>query len=107
MSYGALGCLAWVALSGAPIVFDFGWPYIASWAWLTIFGSIIAFGSYLTLLGRIGAGRAGYIGVMVPVIALIVSALFENYRWAPATWAGIALAVAGNFVAMGRIPGKA
>lgn len=61
----------------------------------------VAFGAYLTLLGRIGAGRAGYIGVMVPVIAPIISALFENYRWSPATWAGIALAVAGNFVAMG------
>lgn len=102
MTYGALGCLAWVALSGTPIVFDTGWPYIASWAWLTIFGSIIAFASYLTLLGRIGTGPSGYIGVMVPVIALILSAAFEGYRWTPATWTGIALAVTGNFVAMGR-----
>lgn len=101
MGYGAIGCLAWVVLSGTPIAFDFRWPYVASLAWLTIFGSIIAFGAYLTLLGRIGAGRAGYIGVMVPVIALIISAAFEGYRWTPATWAGIALAVAGNFVAMG------
>jgi drug/metabolite transporter (DMT)-like permease len=107
MGYGAIGCLAWVVLSGTPIVFDPGLPYVASWAWLTIFGSIIAFGAYLTLLGRIGAGRAGYIGVMVPVIALIISALFEGYRWTPVTWAGMALAVAGNFVAMGRSRRKA
>lgn len=101
MTYGAIGCSAWVLLTGTPIAFDFRPGYILSWAWLTLFGSIIAFGAYLTLLGRIGAGRAGYIGVMVPVIALIISAWFENYRWSPATWAGIALAVAGNFVAMG------
>jgi drug/metabolite transporter (DMT)-like permease len=41
-----------------------------------------------TLLGRIGAGRTGYIGVMVPVIALIVSALFEGFQWQLATWLG-------------------
>lgn len=101
MTYGAIGCSAWVLLAGAPIAFDLRPGYVLSWAWLTIFGSIIAFGAYLTLLVRIGAGRAGYIGVMVPVIALIISALFEGYRWAPATWAGIVLAVAGNFVALG------
>lgn len=100
MTYGAIGCTAWVLLSGTPIAFDVRIGYILSWAWLTIFGSIIAFGSYLTLLGRIGTGRAGYIGVMVPVIALIISAFFENYRWTLATWIGIGLAVAGNFVAM-------
>lgn len=101
MTYGAIGCTAWVLLTGTPIAFDFRPGYVLSWAWLTVFGSIVAFGSYLTLLTRLGAGRAGYIGVMVPVIALIISALFEGYRWAPATWAGIALAVAGNFVALG------
>lgn len=101
MTYGAIGCSAWVLLTGTPIVFDFRPGYVLSWAWLTIFGSIVAFACYLTLLGRIGTGRAGYIGVMVPVIALIISALFEGYRWAPATWIGIALAVAGNFVALG------
>jgi drug/metabolite transporter (DMT)-like permease len=106
MTYGAIGCSTWVLLTGTPIAFDFRPGYVLSWAWLTIFGSIIAFGAYLTLLVRIGAGRAGYIGVMVPVIALIISALFENYRWSPATWAGIALAVAGNFVAMGSYARK-
>jgi drug/metabolite transporter (DMT)-like permease len=103
MTYGAIGCSAWVLLTGTPIAFDLRPGYVLSWAWLTIFGSIIAFGAYLTLLIRIGAGRAGYIGVMVPVIALIISALFEGYRWAPATWAGIVLAVAGNFVALGGL----
>jgi len=102
MTYGALGCLAWIALTRTPIAFDFGLGYVLSGAWLTVFGSIIAFGCYLTLLGRIGAGRAGYIGVMVPVIALVISAAFEGYRWTPATWAGIALAVIGNFVALGQ-----
>ncbi len=107
MTYGALGCVTWVLVSGTPVAFDFGWRYIAAMAWLTIFGSIVAFGCYLTLLARIGIGRAGYIGVMVPIIALVISAAFEGYRWTPSTWAGIALAVTGNFVALGRLRRRA
>ena len=60
--------------------------------------SIVAFAAYLTLLGRIGAARAGYIGVMVPIVALVISAAFESFRWHALTWLGIAVSVAGNVV---------
>jgi drug/metabolite transporter (DMT)-like permease len=37
---------------------------------------------------------------MSTVVALIVSALFEGYDWRAATVVGIALAVAGNVLAL-------
>jgi drug/metabolite transporter (DMT)-like permease len=52
----------------------------------------------LTLLKRIGAARAGYTGVMIPIVALVISALFESFRWHPLTWIGIAISFAGNVV---------
>jgi drug/metabolite transporter (DMT)-like permease len=65
-----------------------------------VLGSIIAFGAYLTLLKRVGAARAGYIGVMVPIVALFVSAAFEGFQWHALTWIGIAISVAGNVIVL-------
>jgi len=43
-----------------------------------VFGSIFAFIFYLKLLEKVGPGRAGYVGVVMPVIALLISTIFEN-----------------------------
>jgi len=67
-----------------------------------VFGSVLAFAAFLTLLGRIGAARSGYIGVMVPIVALVISALFEGFRWHALTWVGIAVSVAGNVIILRR-----
>lgn len=75
-------------------------PYLLSLGYLALFGSIAAFLCYFTLLGRIGPGRAGYVAIMTPVVALIVSTLFEDYHWTPAGIAGLGLAVAGNLLVM-------
>jgi drug/metabolite transporter (DMT)-like permease len=56
-------------------VFEQSMPYIVSLAYLAVFGSIVGFGTYLTLLGRIGASVAGYAMVMFPVVAIGVSIL--------------------------------
>gem|GEM_PF-5105666 len=53
--------------------------YIGSMIYLAVFGYIIAFTSYLTLLGKIGADRAAYVMLVFPIIALILSTLFEDY----------------------------
>lgn len=75
-------------------------PAVLGWwlslAWLAVAGSVLAFAAFLTLQQRIGAGRAATIGVMTPVVALAVSALFEGYRPTLLTALGIALAVLGN-----------
>jgi drug/metabolite transporter (DMT)-like permease len=80
MFYGAI-LTSFVALaSGHEFNFDATFTYISSLAYLAIFGSVIAFGAYLTLLGRIGAHKAGYVTVMFPVVAVILSVVFEGMR---------------------------
>jgi drug/metabolite transporter (DMT)-like permease len=98
MLYGALFSLAWGLAGGKALSFEPTAAYVLSLLYLTIFGSIIAFAGYLTLLKRIGAARSGYIGVMVPIVALVISAAFESFRWHALTWVGIAVSVAGNIV---------
>ena len=102
MAYGGALTLAFALARGHEPVFDLSTPYIASFAFLVLLGSIVAFGSYLTLLGRIGADRAAYAMVLFPVIALAVSTVFEGYRWTASGLAGAGLVMAGNLVVLGR-----
>lgn len=107
MMYGAIltGILAIV--DGQPFVFDASPGYVVSLGYLAVFGSIIAFGAYLTLLGRIGAHKAGYAMVMFPVVALILSALFEGLHIDASVIAGTLLVLAGNvFVLRSRGRGR-
>jgi drug/metabolite transporter (DMT)-like permease len=96
MFYGAV-FTGIVAISNGH-AFEFEWTaaYIGSLAYLTVFGSIVAFGAYLTLLGRIGAHKAGYAMVMFPVVALVMSALFEGLEIDTTTVIGTLLVLAGN-----------
>ena len=100
MLYGSLFSLAVTLALGGKLQFEATPAYVASLLYLTILGSIVAFGAYLTLLERVGAARAGYIGVMVPIMALVVSAAFEGFRWHLLTGVGIAVSVAGNILVL-------
>jgi len=96
MLYGAL-CVALFALvTRQHYVFDWSPRYLLSLAYLAVFGSSLAFGAFLALLGRIGADRAGYVTVAIPIVALLLSALFEGLRWHMSLVLGILLCVAGN-----------
>jgi drug/metabolite transporter (DMT)-like permease len=98
MLYGALFSLAIAIALGKPLGFEATPAYVLSLLYLSVLGSVAAFAAYLTLLERIGAARSGYIGVMVPIVALVISAAFEGFRWHALTWAGIAVSVLGNVI---------
>jgi drug/metabolite transporter (DMT)-like permease len=100
MLYGAMLALVIAFATGKSLAFEATPAYIASLLYLALLGSVLAFGAYLTLLKRIGVARSGYIGVMVPIVALLVSAAFEGFRWHPLTWVGIAISVAGNVLVL-------
>ncbi|MDH3716107.1 MAG: hypothetical protein OET44_19930 [Gammaproteobacteria bacterium] len=58
----------------------------------------MAFGNYLTLLGRLGAGRTAYATVVFPIVALAISTAFEGYTWRPASLCGVLLVLLGNLL---------
>jgi drug/metabolite transporter (DMT)-like permease len=101
MAYGALGLAVIAALRGTPVAFDPRWPYVLSLLYLSLAGTSLAFGLYLALIKRVGASRAAYSSVLFPVVALVVSTLFESYRWTLPAVIGLAVLVAGNALALG------
>jgi drug/metabolite transporter (DMT)-like permease len=102
MGYGALWMMVVIWFKGIHLQFDTSYPYVISLVYLSIFGSIFAFGCYLTLLGRIGASRAAYALVMVPIVALGVSTIFEDFIWEPHVFAGIGLTILGNVIILAK-----
>jgi drug/metabolite transporter (DMT)-like permease len=98
MFYGALLMLLLVFITKTPLSFDASYKYIGSLIYLAVFGSIIAFYSYLTLLGKIGADRAAYVTLVFPIIALLLSTFFEEYTWSLFALLGVALITFGNFL---------
>jgi drug/metabolite transporter (DMT)-like permease len=100
MAYGAVVAGLAALAQGETWTFDTSAGYLLSLAYLAVFGSVIAFGAYLTLLRRIGATLAAYTAVATPVIALLLSTLFEGYRWTWVSAMGVVLAIAGNALAL-------
>ena len=102
MLYGAAFMCLLALLRGAEWSFDTSVSYLVSLIYLAVFGSVIGFGSYLTLLGRIGLDRAAYVTVLFPIIALILSTIFENMQWGFAQLTGVMLVILGNVVVLAR-----
>ena len=102
MLYGSLLTAAYAALVGRRFTWDPAPGYLASLVYLAVLGSVVAFVTYLTLVKRIGAGRAGYSSVVIPVIAMGTSTVFEGYRWTALALLGMALVVAGNVLVLRR-----
>ncbi|MFA7588154.1 MAG: EamA family transporter, partial [Novosphingobium sp.] len=89
---------AW-AVSGPPVL-DPRPQYLAGIAYLAIAGSVVAFPLYFSLIRHLGAGRAAYNGVAVPVVAMALSTLFEGYRWSALAAGGAILAMSGLLIAL-------
>jgi len=96
MVYGALAATVVGAARSAPFVVPMAGTWWIAFAYLVLAGSILTFACFLTLQDRIGPGPTGTIGVMTPLIALLVSMVFEGFRAETLTLVGIVLAVLGN-----------
>lgn len=102
MMYGAGFVAFYAAFAGDRFSFDWSFPYVASLLYLALFGSVLAFGAYLTLMKRIGADRASYTAVAIPVVALVLSTLFEHIDWQAPMLLGVGLCLAGNVLMLAR-----
>jgi len=102
MTYGALFMFGVALIDGQPLIFDTSLLYVGSLLYLALFGSVFAFGFYLTLLGRIGADKAAYATVLFPLIALGLSTVFEGYQWSATAIIGMVLVLFGNILVLSR-----
>ncbi|MBL0431832.1 EamA family transporter [Aeromonas hydrophila] len=98
MVYGVVLLLGWVTLLGQQLVIPTDAHYLAAMVYLALFGSVIAFTAYLTLVGRIGASKASYATVLFPLVALTLSTFYEGFVWQPVSVVGVMISLLGNLV---------
>ena len=100
MLYGTLidAALA-LAFEGPPVI-PTSQVYWLGTAWLAIVGSVVTFPIYYDLVRKLGAGRAAYNGVLVVVIAMVISTLFEGYQWTALSVGGAVLSMIGLVIAL-------
>ena len=102
MAYGAgiMGVIAIVL--GKPFSFEMSFLYISSLFYLALFGTVIGFGCYLKLLGKIGADRAAYATMLFPIVALGISTVYEGYQWSAHNVIGMAVVLIGNWLVLNK-----
>jgi drug/metabolite transporter (DMT)-like permease len=106
MLYGGLmdAAFAW-ASHGAP-VFETRLSYWLELVYLGVIASALAFWLYYRIIRQIGPARAAWSSVLIPILAMAISTLFEGYRWSALAIGGGLLAVAGLLIALrsGKAP---
>ncbi|MEP0004828.1 MAG: DMT family transporter [Balneola sp.] len=100
MVYGAIAMFIIAVILGKEIRFEVSQSYVLSLLYLAIFGSTIAFGAFMTLIGNIGASKAAYVSLIAPVIALTISTFLEDYTWTTISLSGAVMILVGNVVAL-------
>jgi drug/metabolite transporter (DMT)-like permease len=98
MGFAATLSVLVAASLGRDFAFSFEPAYLLSLAHLSLLGSAVAFGCYLTLIRNIGPSRASYTGVLIPIVALGISTWLEGYVWTTLATIGILLTLMGNLL---------
>jgi drug/metabolite transporter (DMT)-like permease len=100
MLWGALVNAAYASVTAGPPVIDLDLSYLGGVLYLGIVGTVITFPFYFGLIREIGPGKAAYTSVLIPVVAMTLSTVFENYQWSLLAGSGAVLAMIGLLVAM-------
>ncbi|MCW8864590.1 MAG: EamA family transporter [Colwellia sp.] len=102
MLYGAMFTGLAVILQGKQFSFSFEVAYLSSLLYLSLFGSVIAFGCYLSLMTRIGAHKTSYANIIFPAVAVLISTVVEGFIWSEYTVIGLSFVLLGNLVVLTR-----
>lgn len=102
MGYGAAALMVMAAVQGIAFVWDPRPSYWLALFYLSALGSVAAFLLYFKLAQRKGAGHAALTGMVIPVLALVVSAIFEGWHPTPLSMLGVVLSLAGLWGATRR-----
>ena len=100
MLFGTVLNSVWAWSTVGPPVIDPRPAYLGGLLYLGIIGSVVTFPLYFGLIRDIGPGKAAYTSVLIPVIAMLLSTLFEGYLWSPLAVGGAVLATLGMVIAM-------
>ena len=106
MGIGALVLLGVAFISGATFTVPQSATYIWALVYLAVIGSVVGFTTYLLMVARLGSDRAAYATVLFPVVALLMSTMFEGYEWHVTALIGIGFTIAGNLVMFARWPAE-
>ena len=100
MAIGAgVDALLALVVAGPPTIVSSP-AYWLGLTYLALAASVVCFSLYFPVVRKIGPGRAAYSSVIVPVIAMGLSTIFEHYRWSLLAGTGGLLALSGMLVAL-------
>lgn len=102
MLYGAIFTSLVVVVQGKQFSFSFDIAYLSSLLYLSLFGSVIAFGCYLSLMTRIGAHKTSYANIIFPAIAVLISTVVEGFVWSEYTVIGLSFVLLGNLIVLAK-----
>ena len=100
MAIAMIADCAYAYIAVGPPSFDQPQSFWLGMAYLGLIGTTLTFPLYANLIRQMGAGRAAYNGVAVPMVAMAISTLFENYRWTALAAGGSVLALCGLMIAL-------
>lgn len=100
MIYGSIFNALFVVILGHSLSFDFSAPYIISFLFLTFFAGVSGFILYYVIVVRIGPARSSYFTLMSPMVAIVMSSVFEGLPVTLALAGGVAAVLFGNYIAV-------
>jgi drug/metabolite transporter (DMT)-like permease len=100
MLYGTIFDLGFALATAGPLQVPTSWGFWAGTAYLAIIGSVVTFPLHYNLVRQIGAGKTAYNGIVTVCVAMLLSTLFEGFRWNLLSASGVALALLGMMLAL-------
>ena len=106
MAFGALGDAIFAWITTGPPVIETRLSYLGGIFYLGVVASAVTFPLYFGVIRAVGPGQAAWSSVLIPIIAMGFSTVFEGYHWAPLSIAGGAVALVGLVIAVAKRPEK-
>ncbi len=98
MTYGSLLLAIYAAATGRVWNFELSATYVLSLFYLAVVGSVVAFLLYFGLARRRGYTMASYVLALTPLLAMVMSTVFEGKRWSLLGLGGVALVLVGQWL---------
>jgi drug/metabolite transporter (DMT)-like permease len=96
MGYGTLLLTLYAFTTGRAWAFDRSGTYVLSLLYTAAVASVVGFLLYFGLARRRGYTIAAYVLALTPLLAMLMSTLFEGKRWSATGLVGVALVLLGQ-----------